>query len=166
MPRMITLRTRSDLQMSVTAFCTMDNWLSNRKNYKMNLFDYHDCDDFSIFKTENRLLFETLACSGDKRKMKAFFKEKSLEYENLDMTTKLLICDLLGFKEDNFLKKRIKEGVHMCKAIDEIMQDALDEGVLFSIRNLSTSQNISTDQAMEMLLIPEDDRKRYIKQLS
>ena len=43
--------------------------------------DYHNCDDFSIFKTENRLLFETLACSGDKRKMKAFFKEKSREYE-------------------------------------------------------------------------------------
>lgn len=135
-------------------------------NYKMNLFDYHNCDDFSIFKTENRLLFETLACSGDKRKMKAFFKEKSHEYENLDMTTKLLICDLLGFREDEFLKKRIKEGVPMCKAIDEMIQDALDEGVIFSIRNLSTSQNISTDQAMAMLLIPEADRERYMGLLS
>lgn len=139
-------------------------------NYKMNLFDYHDCDDFSIFKTENRLLFETLACSDDKRKMKAFFKEKSHEYENLDMTTKLLICDLLGFREGEFMKKRIKEGVHMCKAIQEMFDDALaegrDEGALLLIRNLSTSQSISTDQAMEMLLIPEDDRERYTKLLS
>lgn len=131
-------------------------------NYKMNLFDYHNCDDFSIFKTENRLMFETLACSGDKRKMKAFFKEKSHEYENLDITTKLLICDLLGFREDEFLKKRIKEGVNMCKAIE----DWMDEGVLMLIRNLSTSQNISIDQAMEMLLIPEDDRERYTALLS
>lgn len=139
-------------------------------NYKMNLFDYHECDDFSIFKTENRLLFETLACSGDKRKMKAFFKDKSHEYENLDMTTKLLICDLLGFREDVFLKKRIKEGVHMCKAIQEMFDDALaegwDTGMIQSIRNLSTSQNISTDQAMEMLLIPEADRERYTELLS
>ncbi len=84
------------------------------------------------------------------------------EYENLDMTTKLLIFDLLGFREDEFLKKRIKEGVHMCKAIE----DWMDEGVLMLIRNLSTSQNISISQAMEMLLIPESDRERYTELLS
>ena len=27
-------------------------------NYKMNLFDFHECNDFSVFKTENRYLFE------------------------------------------------------------------------------------------------------------
>ena len=50
----------------------------------------------------------------------------------------------------------------MCKAF----KDWMDEGVLTLIRNLSTSQNISIAQAMEMLLIPEDDRERYMKQLS
>lgn len=139
-------------------------------NYKMNLFDYHDYDNFSIFKTENRLLFETLACSGDKRKMKAFFIEKSHEYEELDMTTKMLICDLLGFRNNEFLKKRIEEGVNMCKAIQELFDDALAEGLetgtLNAIRNLSTSQNISLAQAMDMLLIPVSDRERYVGLLS
>ena len=139
-------------------------------NYKMNLFDYHDCDDFSIFKTENRLLFETLACSGDKRRMKAFFREKSHEYEQLDMTTKMLLCDLLGFRNNELLKKRIEEGVNMCKAIQELFDDALAEGLetgmLNAIRNLSTSQNISLAQAMDMLLIPASDRERYVGLLS
>jgi len=34
-------------------------------NYKMNLFDYHDYEDFSFFKTENRELFEVLSCAKD-----------------------------------------------------------------------------------------------------
>lgn len=139
-------------------------------NYKMNIFDYHDCDDFSIFKTENRLLFETLACSGDKRKMKTFFKEKSCEYEKLDMSTKMLICDLLGVGNKEFLKKRIEEGIDMCKAIQELFDDALAEGLetgtLNAIRNLSTSQNISLAQAMDMLLIPVSERERYVGLLS
>lgn len=60
------------------------------------------------------------------------------------------------------MKKRIKEGVHMCKAIE----DWMDEGIVTLIRNLSTSQNISIAQAMDMLLIPEADRERYMGQLS
>ena len=45
----------------------------------------------------------------------------------------------------------------MCKAIE----DWMDEGIVTLIRNLSTSQNISIAQAMDMLLIPEADRERY-----
>ena len=58
----------------------------------------------------------------------------------------------------------------MYKAIQEMFDDALaegwDTGMVQSIRNLRTSQNISTDQAMEMLLIPEADRERYMGLLS
>lgn len=82
--------------------------------------------------------------------------------ENQSHIRDSIICDLLGFREDEFLKKRIKEGVHMCKAIE----DWMDEGIVTLIRNLSTSQNISIAQAMDMLLIPEADRERYMGQLS
>lgn len=33
-------------------------------------FDYHECEDFSIFKTENRMLFEMLSCACDKKALK------------------------------------------------------------------------------------------------
>lgn len=58
----------------------------------------------------------------------------------------------------------------MCKAIQELFDDALAEGLetgmLNAIRNLSTSQNISLAQAMDMLLIPASDRERYVGLLS
>ena len=44
-------------------------------DYKMNLFDFHDCSDFSVFKTENRLLFETLASCENKKKMYNFISQ-------------------------------------------------------------------------------------------
>jgi len=39
-------------------------------DFKLNLFDYHEWKDFSMFKTEKRLLFEALSCGRNKRKMK------------------------------------------------------------------------------------------------
>ena len=35
-------------------------------NYRFNLYDYHGHKDFSVFKTENRYLFEILSRSEDK----------------------------------------------------------------------------------------------------
>ena len=46
-------------------------------DFKINLFDYHDCMDFSKFQTENRLLFEMLSCQKDKEKMKDILKRRS-----------------------------------------------------------------------------------------
>ncbi len=98
-------------------------------NYKMNLFDYHTCKDFSVFKTENRLLFEALACSGDKQEMKRYLTEKNSEYDKLDMTSQMLLCDLLGVNKE-LVKRRIEEeGITLCKALQEMYDDGVKEGI-------------------------------------
>ena len=90
-------------------------------NYKMNLFDFHDYDDFSVFKTENRLLFETLASCQNKKEMYAFMKAHEDEYEKWDILTTKLMCDLLGLKYDKILKKMTEEGINVCRAMEELM---------------------------------------------
>ena len=120
-------------------------------NYKMNLFDFHDCNDFSVFKTENRLLFETLASCNTKKEMYAFM-----------LTTKLM-CDLLGLKHDKILKKMAKEGISMCRAMEELMEDAREEGreqgreeILSAVvNNLMNSLHVSMEKAKELLKISE-----------
>ena len=139
-------------------------------NYKLNLFDYHEYEDFSFLKSENRLLFETLASSKSKREMLAFFEENEKEYEQLDKTTKMLICDLIGLKNNKKIKKMIEEGGGMCQAIREIEKDAREEGreegILCSIRNLHENMKISAQEAMDMLMIPKNKQKKYLKALS
>ena len=98
-------------------------------NYRMNLFDYHDCEDFSIFKTENRLLFEVLACSDDKRKMKKHLAGKYSEYDRLDKTSRMLICDLLGVNKGLIEQRIEEEGITLCKALQEMYDDGKAEGL-------------------------------------
>ena len=97
-------------------------------NYRMNLFDYHACDDFSVFKTENRLLFETLACSDDKQKMKKHLARKYGEYEGLDRTSRRLICDLLGVNKELVEQRMKDEGITLCKALQEMYDDGVEKG--------------------------------------
>ena len=136
-------------------------------NYKMNLFDFHDCNDFSVFKTENRLLFETLASCNTKKEMYAFMKAHEDEYKKWDVLTTKLMCDLLGLKHDKILKKMAKEGISMCRAMEELMEDAREEGreqgreqgreeILSAVvNNLMNSLHVSMEKAKELLKISE-----------
>lgn len=133
-------------------------------NYRLNIFDYHNYDDFSFFKTENRLVFETLACSDSKRKMKAFMMSKVEEYRKLDMTSKILICDLIGFKNNIKMKEMIEGGVEMCKAIreweEEAVERGIEQGIAIAINNLMDSLQVSMQEAKRMLKVPETGVRR------
>jgi len=149
------------------SLCDMLDWDKELEpyitNYKLNLFDYHEYDDFSFFKTENRLIFETLACSCSKRKMKTFMISKIKEYENLDMTSKMLLCDLIGFKNNLRVKEMIKGGIGMCKAIREWEEEAIEIGKEIGkeemldtmINNLMDSLKVSVQEAKRILQISE-----------
>ncbi len=143
-------------------------------NYKINIFDYHEYEDFSCFKTENRLIFETLACTENKRKLKRIFEQKCNEYKKLDRNTLMLLCDLIGFKNKKMIKERIMEGKEMCKALEDIENDArkegmeeglkegMAEGLTRAIKNLMESLNISVVRAMEILKMSEEEQGKYM----
>ena len=82
-------------------------------NYRMNLFDYHDCEDFSIFKTENRILFEMLSCSQDKTAMRKLLEEKRNQYKNVDGATIRTIFDIIGIKYSSKMRAKIEEEADM-----------------------------------------------------
>ena len=138
-------------------------------NYKMNLFDFHECRDFFVFKTENRLLFETLASCKTKKEMYAFMKAHEDEYEKWDVLTTKLMCDLMGLKHDKILKKMTEEGISMCRAVEELMEDAREEGRemerILSVRNLCKNLKMSVEQAMDALMIPINEREQIVGRL-
>lgn len=65
-------------------------------NYKMNLFDYHNYDDFSFFKTENRELFEVLSCARSETKMKSLLYGNEDRYRRLPGNAAETIFDIAG----------------------------------------------------------------------
>ena len=143
-------------------------------NYKMNLFDYHDCEDFSIFKTENRILFEMLSCSQDKTVMKKLLEEKRNQYKDVDGSTIRMIFDILGIKYNSKMREKIEEEEDMCKAWDEMMEDerqaGREKGISLArtedIRNIMDSLKVSALQAMSILKITETEKDKYISLLN
>lgn len=135
-------------------------------NYRMNLFDYHDCEDFSIFKTENRILFEMLSCSQDKTAMRKLLEEKRNQYKNVDGATIRTIFDIIGIKYSLKMRAKIEEEEDMCKAWDEMMEDerqaGREKGISLArtedIRNIMDSLKVSALQAMSILKLQK--RKR------
>ncbi len=137
-------------------------------NYKMNLFDYHDYEDFSFFKTENRELFEVLSCAKDEKKMDELLTKNLDRYMHLSSDAVGTIFTLTGI--DLSILDNIKDGkemgiVDMCKAWDDHKEAGRQEGILISIKNLMESMKISAIQAMEMLQISERDRDMYLGML-
>ncbi len=54
----------------------------------------------------------------------------------------------------------------MCKALQDIREEGIQEGVLLSIKNLMQTMSLTPQRAMDALLVPEKDRAGYLTKLS
>jgi len=135
-------------------------------DFKLNLFDYHNCDDFKRFKTENRLLFDILSSAGDKKKMLRLLKEEK-EYGRLDEESAKAILGILGTKiEIEKIKTEDEKGelrYDMCKAFDDYKEEGRQEGrrsgelamAIKTVKNLMKNQKITFEEAVNFLEIPK-----------
>lgn len=111
-------------------------------NYRVNLFDYHDEQDFSRFRTDNRFLFELLSNSEDEIKTEEIIKNYLNDY-SLDEEVVQAVFGILDKKEDiEKYKKKAEKGdvVSMWKAWDDHKErgrkEALKESLVVLINSL------------------------------
>ena len=145
-------------------------------DYKLNLYDYHEHQDFSVFKTENRILFEALSCAGDEERMEEMLRSHSEWYERLDRESAKAILGIMGVRIDIDKIREIKEKeevYNVCKAFDDHLergrregrregrQEGKREGMQEALKNLMENLQVSLEQAMELLGIPAEDKEKY-----
>ena len=100
-------------------------------DFKINLFDYHNYKDFSMFRTENRLLFEMLSNAKNKKKMLEVLRRHTHSGE-VDEVSAKAILGILNVKID--LAKIVKkdgtgrEVYDMCKAFEDYKEDGRQKG--------------------------------------
>ena len=145
-------------------------------------FDYHDYKDFSMFKTENRLLFEMLANAKDKNKMLGVLKRQTRSGE-VDETSAKAILGILNVRIDlaKILKKDKtgREVYDMCQAFEDYKEDGRQlglkqgrregkkegkkEGELMAlkmvVKNLMKKQKISFEEAVKLLGISKSKQE-------
>ncbi len=151
-------------------------------NYKFNLFDYHECKDFSVFKTENRMLFELLSCACDKKAMKKLLDKSRERYSKVDCNIMRTMFDIIGIKYKE--KEDDKEGDgDMCRAIEEWAEEERTagkiegrlegklegklegrlEGTTEALRNIMDSLKITAIEAMDILKIAKEEQAEYLE---
>ncbi len=146
-------------------------------NYKLNLFDYHEYKEFSMFKTENRELFEVLSCVKNETSMDSLIHTNESRYEELPYDVAQTICDIAGI--DITLIKKVNEEERevacMCKAWDDHKETGRKEGrkegksigrremQIECIRKLMNNLSCTLEQAMDFLEIPQNERERCVK---
>ena len=95
-------------------------------NYRLNLFDYHDYDNFDMFKTEVKNLFGFLRYSEDKTALKKLAKEDQ-SYEEIEYETSKLIEELCNVK---IIEEHENGGVgKVCKAFEDERAEGRAEGL-------------------------------------
>ena len=146
-------------------------------NYKLNFYDYHKETDFSRFKTENRYLFELLYHNDNQEKVIQILQDAGRE-DGLDSKAVEVLLNTVDIHIDIETIKEVtngKERYNMCKAIDDMKNEArnegyksgmdegyksgINEGIKASIKSLMESLNMSLEQAMDTLKIDEEMRK-------
>ena len=99
-------------------------------NYRLNLFDYHDYEEFGQFHSELQSVFEFLRFSGDKEQMKKKMEEHRDRYEDLSREAKILLSKLTNIKKiPGVEKEEFERGeFDMCKAFEDMKEEGKIEG--------------------------------------
>lgn len=140
-------------------------------DYRINLIDPFRIreGDFNKFRTGVGQLLEFIRYSKEKEKLYQLVHESG-RFLDVEVATANLINTITGSN----LKYEVKEEkVNMCLAIDEMRQDSINEGRaegikltrLESIKSVMAGLKYTPQQAMELLQIPEAERKEYCSRL-
>ncbi len=95
-------------------------------DYRINLITpaKMDDEDFEKFATELKQVFKYLKYSKDKEKLNVVMREDEV-YKHISRRTAVLLNTVAGMK---MKINRRKDEVNMCKAIEDMLEDARNEG--------------------------------------
>lgn len=106
-------------------------------NYHLNLFDYHDYENFEGFQSELRIVFEFLRYAKDKNALRKIVAEHSENYYNVSNETYQMIAVLTNSTELLKCDEKYENeegGWNMCKALEDIRLEGIEEGIKEGIK--------------------------------
>ena len=92
---------------------------------RINLIDPHEINNSEKFMSDFRYIIEFMKASGDKEKMNSLLNEKHNIYSNMERDAMVVIRECANI---NIKVEEKEERQDMCKAIDDMMNDARMSG--------------------------------------
>lgn len=128
-------------------------------NYRLNLFDFHEHDNFEQFHTELQSFFEFLRYSGEKELLREKFNLHKEEYERLSGQAKVLLAELTNIREiPGVEEKAFERGeFSMCKAFEDMKEEgkivALIEMICKKLQKNKSAETIADEVEKELPVV-------------
>ena len=132
-------------------------------DYRINLITPNDIDDkdFKKFHTVLAKAFQFIKYSNDQDGLSKIVND-DLEYEHMDRRTVEVLNEVT--RAGIIIPEGARE-VNMCQAIEGMKQEAVDNTLVESIKNLMKNLKMTAEQAMDALGVSSEDRKKYVQML-
>ena len=120
-------------------------------NYRLNVFDYHEHEEFGQFHSELQSVFEFLRYSEDKKLLKEKLENNRERYEKLSNQTKALIAELTNIKKiPGVTEKDLRKGeFEMCKAFEDMREEGREEGIKETVFKMLRRGKLSVEELAE-----------------
>ena len=127
-------------------------------NYRINLVDAGNLEHLERFQSDLQEILGMLKCRGNKKEMLDYMNKRESYFRNVDEETYQVMREFLH--SEKMLKENVeriegKETVDMCKALDELYNDGIEQGIERGMirGTIETMKefNISMEEAIERI---------------
>ena len=135
-------------------------------DYKVNLIVPKEIKDFTKFKTELGKALKYISVVDQKEEYKELTKQE--EYQDVNKETAILLKEVAGI---NVKVKKEEEKVNMCKALQDITDEAIEKGhikgraeeIVRLCREFGQSEEAILNRLMNELNLTEEQALQYMK---
>ena len=127
-------------------------------NYRINLVDAGNLEHLERFQSDLQEILGMLKCRGNKKELLDYMNKREEYFRNVDEETYQVMREFLH--SEKMLKENVeriegKETVDMCKALDELYNDGIEQGIERGMirGTIETMKefNISMEEAIERI---------------
>ena len=127
-------------------------------NYRINLVDAGNQEHLERFQSDLQEILGMLKCRGNKKELLDYMNKRESYFRNVDEETYQVMREFLH--SEKMLKENVeriegKETVDMCKALDELYNDGIEQGIERGMirGTIETMKefNISMEEAIERI---------------
>ena len=127
-------------------------------NYRINLVDAGNLEHLERFQIDLQEILGMLKCRGNKKELLDYMNKRESYFRNVDEETYQVMREFLH--SEKMLKENVeriegKETVDMCKALDELYNDGIEQGIERGMirGTIETMKefNISMEEAIERI---------------
>ena len=143
-------------------------------NYRINLVDAGNLEHLERFQSDLQEILGMLKCRGNKKELLDYMNKRESYFRNVDEETYQVMREFLH--SEKMLKENVeriegKETVDMCKALDELYNDGIEQGIecgmirgtIETLKEFGVSMEEAIERIMKKFEITKEQAKEEVE---